>query len=81
MRDIDWIETHYEVVAFIERIMRHDEAWGVVADRHDAQGHGGLYELSVEWTDAFQRESNDREWDGEFFDEIELFLTNKNKTR
>lgn len=81
MMDIDWIETHYEVVAFIDGIMSSDEPWGVVAERHDAQGRGGLYELSVEWTDEFQRENNDREWDGEFFDEIELFLTNKNQTR
>jgi hypothetical protein len=78
MRDMDWIETHYEVVAFIERVMRHDDPWGVVADRHDAQGHGGLYELSVEWTDAFQEANKDRAWDGEFFDEIEKFLTEKN---
>lgn len=76
--DMDWIETHYEVVAFIEGIMRHDEPWGVVAEREDTQGHGGLYELSVEWTDAFQETYKDREWDGEFFDEIEKFLTDKN---
>lgn len=79
MMDMDWIETHYEVVSFIEEIMRHDEPWGVVAERHDEQGHGGLYELSVEWTDAFQEAYKDRLWDGEYFDEIELFLTNKNE--
>ena len=41
------------------------------------QGTGGMYELAEELTDEFEKLNADREWDGEFFDEIEEFITSK----
>lgn len=72
-----WIETHYEVVKAIESEQAKDEPQGVVKDRHESSGHGGLYELAEELTDEFEKLNEGRDWDGEFFDEIDLFLQEK----
>lgn len=76
-----WQETHYEVVSAIERswnAMGESDSQ-VVSERQLAQGHGGLYELAEELTDEFEALNAGREWDGEFFDEIEVFLDRKLK--
>lgn len=72
-----WHETHFEVVAAITREHQKDQPAGVVKERHEAQGHGGLYELAKELTDEFELLNDGRLWDGEFFDEIEEFLNKK----
>lgn len=72
-----WHETHYEIVAEIERISNLDEPFGVVIERQEAQGHCGLYELAQELTDEFEMLFEGKEWDGEFFDEMEKFLKQK----
>ena len=72
-----WHETHYEVVQAITMEQAKDEPQGLVKERHDAQGHGGLYELAVELTNEFEKLNEGREWDGEFFDEIDKFMNNK----
>jgi len=68
-----WVETHYEIVQAITIEWMKDEPIGVVKDRHEAQGHGGLYELAEELTDKFELQNEDN-WDGDFFDEIEIFI-------
>jgi hypothetical protein len=72
-----WHETHFEIVAAIAIEHQKSEPQGVVRERHDAQGHGGLYELAKELTDEFEQLNKGRTWDGEFFDEIEDFLNKK----
>jgi hypothetical protein len=37
-------------------------------------GTGGLYELAEELTDKFEIQNAGVEWDGEYFDAIELFI-------
>lgn len=75
--DDDYLETYYEMVQAITIEHMKDEPQGIVKDRHDAQGHGGLYELAKELTDEFQEKHNGRLWDGDFFDEIQSFLNEK----
>lgn len=72
-----WQETHYEVVQAITMEQAKDDPQGVVRERHDAQGHGGLYELAKELTDEFEKLNEGRQWDGEFFEEIEKFVQGK----
>jgi hypothetical protein len=72
-----WQETHYEVVQVITMEHVKDDPQGVVRERHHAQGHGGLYELAKELTDEFEEINKGRNWDGEFFEEIDKFLKNK----
>lgn len=72
-----WQETHYEVVKAIEVEQGKDAPKGIVKERHEAQGHGGLYELAEELTDEFEKLNEGRKWDGEFFDEIDEFINKK----
>lgn len=72
-----WHETHFEMVQAIAIEHSKDEPQGVVKERHDAQGHGGLYELALELTNEFEELNKGREWDGEYFQEVEDFLTEK----
>lgn len=43
----------------------------------ESKGTGGLYELAESWTDEFEKQNEGREWDGEFFDEVNSFLETK----
>jgi len=73
-----WQETHYEVVQAITIELTADKR-GLVAQRHEAQGHGGLYALAEELTDEFEAIHEGHEWDGEFFETIEEWLNEKLK--
>jgi hypothetical protein len=73
-----WMETHHEVVSEIARILNIDAGTGLAHERYESQGTGGMYELGEELTDEFEKLHEGREWDGEFFDEIEAFLNSKN---
>lgn len=79
-----WQETHYEVVAAITTELisyyPHDNSnHGLLRATLQEKGHGGLYELANDLTDEFENLHQGREWDGEFFDEIETFLNKKLK--
>ncbi len=73
-----WIETHHEVVAEITGIALTDASEGEVFTTRESYGTGGLYELAESLTDEFETLNAGREWDGEFFDEIDSFLNSKN---
>lgn len=45
---------------------------------YDQNGTGGVYEKIREWTDEFEELHRGREWDGDFFEEIESFVVKKN---
>lgn len=75
------METHHEVVAYITRQLELNDYMTEgtkVRQAHESQGTGGLYGLSQDWTNEFETENKDREWDGDFFDEVEVFLNQKN---
>jgi hypothetical protein len=75
LRDTSWIETHHEVVAAITLQLEENPIGSErIRNRYEAQGTGGMYELAEELTDKFETLNQNREWDGEFFDEIEAFL-------
>lgn len=69
-----WIETHFEVVRFITQ---NEDSFPTIQNILEEKGTGGLYELSEDLTDEFETSYEGKEWDGEFFDEIEEFLLNK----
>lgn len=73
-----WQETHFEIVSFINEVLSQDSIKGIIEERYTNQGRGGIYELAEDWTDEFENLNVDRDWDGEFFDEIDNFCLNKN---
>ena len=68
----EWIETHHEVVAEIERAINIPTS--KVSFIAETKGTGGLYELAEFLTDKFEILHAGKEWDGEFFDTIHSFL-------
>lgn len=69
-----WHETHFEIVQALIMALNKRVETNMVKERHKEQGTGGMYELAQELTDKFESENMNREWDGEFFDEIDEFL-------
>lgn len=70
-----WQETHFEVVSFINDPDNTNSP--IIQDVYEENGTGGMYELAENLTDEFESISKNKEWDGDFFDEIKLFLLNK----
>lgn len=66
-----WQETHFEVVSEISRVARLGVPYRVIIEE---RGTGGLCELAEYLTFKFEKLNEGREWDGEFFDELEAFL-------
>ncbi len=66
----DWYEIHHEVV----EILSYYENHGYTLKAREENGIGGVYELAKKLTDTFDRLHCDRQWDGEFHEEIEQFM-------
>ena len=74
-----WHETHFEVVNFISLNYERDSVTSKVAELYERYGTGYMYELAKELTDEFELLNKGRQWNGEFFEEIESFLIQKLK--
>ena len=74
-----WTETYFEVVDYITTIRSMKFIKGIIGETIVSSGTCGLWELAVKWTDEFEVLNKDREWDGEFYDEVEEFCKTKNK--
>lgn len=73
-----WYETHHEIVSEMTlRLMDGNTTPVLLKEISETQGTGGLYELARALTDEFEQLNKGRQWDGEFFDEINLFCTTK----
>jgi hypothetical protein len=79
MQDIDeeYLETYFEITMRITHSLADYGQPDFVTKRYDNQGRGGVWELAKELTDEFQEIHKDKEWDGEFFDELDLFWEKK----
>lgn len=82
---ISWQETYFEVVDSLSGILRLDsfqhgsKEFKWLTEEYDNGGRGRMYELAEEWTDEFEKLNEDREWDGQFYDELDEFLKEKIK--
>ena len=57
-----------------------DSPCEVVKTIQETKGTTGFYELAKELTYEFEKKFEGKEWDGEFFDEIEKFIQDKKLT-
>lgn len=75
-----YLESFFDISEAIGNEHRKYFPTGTVKNRHDAQGHGGLYELAEELADKFQKIHSSTDW-GEnevsYFDEIGEFIENE----
>lgn len=73
-----WYETHYFVSVHLSET--EDVETSLAYHRTSRQGMGGLWELSEELTDEFEKINKGRQWDGEWMDELEAWLCEKDAT-
>jgi hypothetical protein len=73
-----WIETHYEVSAALNADAAKDQPSALVRQWQQAEGsRPGLYQIAKELTNEFENLNKGRQWDGEFYDEIDGFMDGK----
>ena len=87
-----WQETHFEIVDYLittiinhendvhntnEYVFGNEKSYKQIINIAETQGRGGLYDLAKELTFEFENKFLNREWDGEFFEEINDFLNEK----
>jgi hypothetical protein len=73
-----WAETHHEIVSIVTLAMENSKTMPISLEEIQMQsGTGGIWELCIDLTDQFEELNRDREWDGEFFEEVYEF-TRKN---
>lgn len=67
-------ETHHEVVAYMQDLLGEDRAGETPLHKlYENEGTGGLYLIGIAAANMFEEKNRGREWDGEFFEEVELF--------
>jgi len=71
--DTEFLETFYEIVAAFYS----NPTSRRLQDIEENEGRGGMWEYAQKLTEQFQELHKDREWDGEFYDEIDNFLIDK----
>lgn len=71
-----YLETFYLCVENIEMALN-DEVKNNALIRYEQQGKGGMFELAEELADEFETINKNRDWDGEFFDELDDFVYKK----
>lgn len=76
-----WRETFFEVVDEISAQLRGNKADDfrkrMQKQYHISESHMDMHELAKLITDEFEQKNKGREWDGEFWDEIEAFIHEK----
>jgi hypothetical protein len=76
----DFLEAHYEIVSMLERMRSLPEPMQppLIRDINEERGTGGFWEYAEELTKEFHAATHGRDWlDGDFFEEVERFVTEK----
>ena len=71
----NWQETHFEIIHSILRLWEKKHPFFLEVMKKN--GRGGFYTLAKQWTLEFENINKNKEWDGEWFDEIEIFINQK----
>ena len=71
----NWQETHFEIVTEINLQIIENRPCKRIYETLENVGHGGLYELAKELTDKFEEKHKGVEWDGDWFETVQDFLS------
>lgn len=74
---VNWAETHHEVVSIVTAIMLKGSLPIVLEEAQLMDGHFGITQFCIDVADEFEELNRGREWDGEFYEEIEQFTNKK----
>lgn len=69
-----WAETHHEIVSIITLHRSAKSTPEKLTKIQEQHGSTGFHDLCVELTDVFEDMNKGRQWDGEFWEEIEQFI-------
>ncbi len=73
-----WHETHYLIVSNIERALDAEgDDDNLALELRCSHGIGELFTIAAELTDEFERKYENHLWDGEYFDTLDEFITEK----
>jgi len=70
-----YLETHYEIVSYLT--LSENKAGTLAQYTRENEGIGGLYSLAQKLADEFEEIHTGTDWDGDFFDTLADFLTEK----
>jgi hypothetical protein len=70
----DWAESHYEISCLISNLVSEEDPSPRLKEVMEKEGTSGLYGLSIELTDLFERDNQGREWDGEWLTAVYDFV-------
>lgn len=69
-----WAETHHEIVSIITLYRTSKVVPEKITKIQERDGSEGFYDPCIELTDVFEDMNKGRQWDGEFWEEIEQFI-------
>lgn len=72
-----WMETHFEIVSFINEIMSGPMTDGTIAELYEGGGIGTMYDLAFSLTEEWESAHVGRQWDGEWSDELREWLRSR----
>ncbi len=72
-----YLETHFELSAMLYRDISKEVLPELLKQEHTNHGYCVFYTLAEKWADEFEELNKDRQWDGEFYEEIEEFYNKK----
>ena len=78
---ISWLETYTEIILYIVEALASkstkSDYKSEVFEALDSEGYLGARQLATKWADEFEKANQGREWDGEFYEEVEAFVKHK----
>lgn len=79
-----WMETHHEIVSYLTiHIVKQSPLAKAIQDPSgylQFRGTAGLYDLAQTLTQTFEEQTQDRFWDGDYYDAIDEYLDKWSKT-
>lgn len=75
---VSWNETLLEIASHVYYVLDQQNGISLITKTRETEGITGVHELIINWAKEFENMNIGREWDGEFFEEIEKFVKLKN---
>lgn len=72
-----WAETHHEIVSAVTLVIERGRITSELEEIQLMSGHFGITEFCIDLASEFEELNRGREWDGEFYEEIESFINQK----
>lgn len=80
-REFDsYLDTFYEISTYITSLLIMNKLPEFLKSELDRYGSTVLRDHCKTWTEEFERINNDNTWDGDFYDEVQVFVLNKCKS-